>query len=96
MALGDDDLDVFFAEFAIPVVFNGKAAKGIFDAPGADSVFGEASVAGLDIRVLLPVNAFPVMPVGGDALTVGGNAFKVRKTNPLDDGAFIELKLKGT
>lgn len=94
MAIGDSDLGVFFADFGVPVVFGGVTAQGIFDAPGKDAIFDRTAVSDVDYALTLPAAAFSPMPKSGSRLTVSGVAYQVRSSNPLDDGALVDLRLR--
>lgn len=96
MPLGDADLasGVFFADFGVPVVFGKKTAFGNLDAPSKDSAFGDASVSGVEYRLEMAAVAFSPMPDVDALLTVGGVRYKVRSSDPMDDGAVVELRLR--
>jgi hypothetical protein len=97
MPLGDADIasGVFFSDFAVPVVFGEQAARGNFDAPGKDSIFGDTtSVSNNEYRVEMAATAFSPFPEVDDVLTVNGQRYKIRAISPLDDGATVEVKLK--
>lgn len=98
---GDADLRVFFRDFGVPVVFNGvstysdgEVIKGNLDAPGKDAMFDRASVSNVEYRLELPANAFTPFPASTQAISVDGAQYKVQSSEPLDDGALVELKLR--
>ena len=98
MAFGDSDLDIFTADFGIPVTFNGVTANGILDQPVktglADSGFGGISSPRPMLRV--PYNAFSPMPAQGDAITVDGLQYVIADEDSDTDGSFVWYPLKVT
>jgi hypothetical protein len=86
MPLGDADIasGVFFAEFGVSVVFGAQpAAKGILDAPGKDSQFGDQlSVSNQEYRLEVAGVAFAPFPGPGDLLIVDGQRYKVESASP--------------
>lgn len=93
---GDADLPTFFADFGVPVIFNGKTAMGNFDRPEqvklADQGFGGVETAFPAVR--LPYNAFAVMPVTGNTVTFDGCDYTVAERTTEADGGVICLELK--
>jgi len=96
MPLGDMDLaaGVFFQDFGRAVTFGAQAAKGNFDAPAKDAVFGPSKVSDLEYRLELAAVSLNPFPVVGDTLYVDEAAYKVRSADPMDDGAIIALQLR--
>ena len=98
MALGDNDLGVFFSDFADTVTFGQQTAQGNVDGPSKDGVFDKLSVSDQEYRVELSAAAFSPMPVPKQTLAIttgrfAGN-YTVRSVDPLDDGATVEIKLR--
>ena len=94
MAFGDSDLGVFFGTTGDPVAFGSQSTRGNLDEAGSDG-----DVIGLQVEDCSHVleigrGSLSPMPKAGDALTVGGRSFKVRKRLPVDDGAIVRLWLK--
>jgi len=96
MLLGAADIAVFFADFAVPVVFGGVTAQGILDAPIqtglADQTFGGLEIAKPEVR--LPFNAFSPMPVQRQAITVNGVSYTVSDPTAESDGLVVCYRLK--
>ena len=85
-----------FADFGVPVFFNGTQAAGILDTytdtfshGGGPGAFGS-----VEYVLRLPFNAFSPMPVSLDAITVDGTDFTVRDAPKNQDAAIVELRLK--
>ena len=72
MAFGDSDLPAFFGDFGVDVAFNGVTVLGLMDNPVAikmaDRGFGGFETQMPALR--LPYNAFTVMPVETDQMTI--------------------------
>jgi hypothetical protein len=94
MAFGDGDLPVFFADFGVPVVFQGQAATGLLDTPS--SMFERGGPGGMESErycLRLPFNAFTSMPYPGVSITVDGVAYKVKTRTKQEDGKIVEFEL---
>lgn len=92
MAFGDDDLGVFFSDFAVDAVFNGVTAQVLLDA------FDQASgaVPNVDASeritdVCAPTSAWAPFPKRGSVLTVDGTDMRVRDLAQEKDGALTHL-----
>jgi len=95
MPLGDNDLGVFFNEFAVPVVFGGQAARGNFDAPSDEFAFGSgpSTMEQQCYSVTLPYNAFSTVPKSKDSISVGGKNYTVKARKYSQDGKIMTLEL---
>jgi archaellum component FlaF (FlaF/FlaG flagellin family) len=82
--LGQNDLDLFLADFGVPVVLNGSTVKGIFDSP--TNVTAEGMILTNDYVVTLKT----------PSITVNGTAYTVRDARMMDDGAFCEILVTKT
>lgn len=91
--LGQNDLDLFLADFGIPVVLNGSTVKGIFDSP--TNVTAEGMILTNDYVVTLKTPSSG-LPVFGTSITVNGTAYTVRDARMVDDGAFCEILVTKT
>lgn len=94
MAFGDSDLGIFFGTTGDQVVFGSQSTRGNLDEAGSDG-----DVIGLQVEDCTHVleigrGALSPVPKSGDALTVDGRSFKVRKQTPVDDGGIVRLWLK--
>jgi hypothetical protein len=93
---GDADLPTFFADFGVPVNFQGVASKGNFDRPVdvklSEQGFGGAIIATPAVR--LPYNAFRPMPKSRDLVTVDGTDYTVSEPTSEADGAVVCYELK--
>jgi hypothetical protein len=91
MAFGDEDLCVFFSDFAVPLVFNGVAAKGLVDSYDQDLSPNGVSLQGRVTDVTLPSSAWSPFPKQGATVTVDGKDMKVRDIAQEKDGAISHL-----
>jgi hypothetical protein len=95
---GDADLPVFFADFGVPVIFNGRQAMGNLDNPMAvklaDQGYGGVVTELPSIR--LPHNAFRPMPRPNDRILVDGQDYSVTEPAAQEDGAVVMYELKRT
>lgn len=96
MSLGDSDLPVFFADFGIPVVFNGFTTNGIFESPSEleNLASNGGSFEQQERVVLIASTAFVVPPKARDALTVDGTSYTVKSREYIGDGKTIRYRLK--
>jgi hypothetical protein len=94
MPIGNGDLEVFFADFGVSVVFAGNSALGNFDQTTENDMFGDASIGKPKYRLELPANAFNPFPKPEDVIQVDGITYKVREVNRLEDGNIMEVLLK--
>lgn len=89
MAFGDDDLDTFFDEFAVCVVYRGVTKKGIVD---ENDVAAEGTPSRIVDRITsftIPTSAFDL--TRESAIKVDGVAMKVRDFMKIDDGAITRV-----
>ena len=98
MPIGDNDIasGVFFSDFAVDIELEGQPnAKGHFDCPGQDAVFGEYTTArNSKYRLEMSGTAFSPMPEAESFLTIKGAAYVVTSVEPMDDGATVEIWLR--
>jgi hypothetical protein len=98
MPIGDNDIasGVFFRDFAVHVEFAGQpTAKGNFDAPGKDAMFGSnTSVSDSEYRLEVSYVAFSPMPDVRSRLVVDGVPYIVTSSSPLDDGKTVEILMR--
>jgi hypothetical protein len=87
----DEDLDVFLADFGVPVSFSGSIAGmvGIKDGPGLLALPGEQhpGVQATDKTVLIRTDQKGTLKPK-DAITVDGTSGTVRDVLAYQDGAF--------
>lgn len=95
MSFGDGDLPVFFADFGVPVVFQGQMALGLVDTPS--NIFnhggGPGGMESERYCLRLAFNAFAAMPYPGKSITVDGVAYTVKTRSKLEDGKIVEFEL---
>lgn len=86
-----EDLDLFLADFAVPVTANGVSGSGILDQNSEIILGGE--VAMIDYVLTVKTSEFGSLAYG-DLITVDGDTYKV-ETQPLriDDGRFCKVPL---
>lgn len=96
MPFGDSDLPAFFGDFGVDVTFNGVTVLGLMDNPVAvklaDRGFGGFETQMPALR--LPYNAFTVMPVETDQITVDGVLYSVSERTAEGDGKIVCYALK--
>jgi hypothetical protein len=96
MSFVDDDLDAFFADLSVPVVFGSQTGKGLLDAPGNDldvRALGPG-IAVTDYSLTYKTTAFSPAPKVKDSITVGGISYIIRDIDTLDDGKLSKAMLK--
>ena len=100
MAFGDNDLDLFFVDFGVPVVLGAATFDGILD-DGSIELLGDGergAVVGTDKVVLVKTSDVPGSADAGTDLTVDGTAYTLRappqKWSGAPDGKFSLLYLK--
>lgn len=90
---GDDDLDVFFGEFAVPIIYAGQTVLGIVDSYDArESGYGLEMVDRIK-TVSVPYNAFATPLVREAAITVDGVAMVIKTPELMRDGAIITFSV---
>ena len=88
-----ENLDLFLADFGVPVVFGQVTGVGILDMPA--QVIADGMVITTDYKLTVRADLFGAMKYG-DAVTVNGIAYQVREPMLVDDGAFLEVSLSRT
>lgn len=76
---------IFLADFGIEATAGTASGLVIFDTPG-QLVLGDARMA-IEYAITYRPSDFPALRKG-NAITIGGAAYKVRVPEPLDDGVF--------
>jgi hypothetical protein len=95
---GDGDLDTFFDDFGVEIVFGGVTPnpKGILDQSTEDHTFpsqrSEVTVSVASVLILR--HKFPVPPKRNDPITVDGVARYVNYTNIEADGRTMRVWLR--
>lgn len=85
-----EDLDLFLADFGVPVVSGSTSGIGILDMPS--SIIADGVVLTTDYKVTCKTSLFGVLKYG-DSVTVSGISYTVREVMRLDDGSFCDLML---
>lgn len=94
MAFGDSDLDVFFSDSGVPVMFGAQSTRGNLDEAGSDNDIIGLQVGDNSHVLEIGRGSLSPMPRSGDAITVDGRPFRVRKQAPVDDGGIVRIWLK--
>ncbi len=83
-----ENLDAFFTDMAIVVVWNATTFKGLLDSP--DETVANGMVIDADQSVL--VKSSSVVGIkSGDAITVDGSSLTVKYAKKIDDGALSRI-----
>ena len=90
MALSED-LDQFLNDFGLSCTAGAVTALGILDMPGR-ILSADGMVISTDYLLTAKASDFGSL-LYGDSITVAGNAYTVRETLLIDDGAFVEISL---
>ena len=85
-----EDLDIFFQDFQDTVVYSSSTYKGILEEP--DEVVADGGVMTTDYMLTAKTSDLGTL-IFDAALTVNGDAYKVRSTRKIDDGSFCILSL---
>ena len=85
-----EDLDIFFQDFQDTVVYSGSTYKGILEEP--DEVVADGVVMTTDYMLTAKTSDLGTL-IFDAALTVNGDAYKVRSTRKIDDGSLCILSL---
>lgn len=80
-----ENLDVFLADFGVPVTDGTTATTGVLDMPS--EVIAGGMVITTDYALTIKSSAYPNLKYG-DALTVNSAAYTVREVRAQDDGQF--------
>ena len=86
-----EDLSVFLQDFGQTCTAGAVTALGILDMP--TQVISGDMVLSTDYTLTARAADFGGL-LAGDAITVGGVAYKVRETRKIDDGAFVQIALQ--
>jgi hypothetical protein len=86
-----EDLDLFFADFGVSFTAGAVSGMCIKDAPGLNILGNQ--VIQVDHQVLVKTSAFGGL-LYNDPVTVNGEAYTVRETMPVEDGAFSLITLE--
>lgn len=85
-----EDLDLFLADFGVPVNAGLVSGTGILDMPG--QVIADGMVLTTDYRLRVRSDTFGWLKFD-DVLTVNGHAYTVREAMPVEDGRFTDVLL---
>ena len=88
-----EDLDVFFSDFDDTVVYDSATYKGILEQP--DEMVADGVVMTTDYMLTAKTTDLGAL-IFDAALTVNGDAYKVRSTRKIDDGSLCILSLMKT
>jgi hypothetical protein len=92
MAL-DEDLTIFFDDFAVRCTSGATTANGILDMP--TQVLAGDMVLSTDYTLTARAADFGGL-LRGASITVDGTAYTVRETRLIDDGKLVEIGLQRT
>jgi hypothetical protein len=85
-----EDLDLFLADFGVPVSSGAVSGLGILDMPS--EIVADGVVLTTDYKVTVKTSQFGGL-IYGAAVTVDGVNYQVREAMKVDDGSFTELML---
>ena len=88
-----EDLDIFFQDFQDTVVYSDSTYKGILEEPY--EVVADGVVMTTDYMLTAKTSDLGTL-IFDAALTVNGDAYKVRSTRKIDDGSLCILSLMKT
>ena len=88
-----EDLDIFFQDFQDKVVQSGSTYKGSLEEP--DEVVADGVVMTTDYMLTAKTSDLGTL-IFDAALTVNGDAYKVRSTRKIDEGSLCILSLMKT
>ena len=86
-----EDLDLFLADFGVPVTAGDVSGIGIFDMPS--EIIADGVVLTTDYKVTAKASEFGDL-LNGSQVSVDGTAYTVRNVQFMDDGKFVELMLQ--
>jgi len=89
----DEDLDIYLADFGVPVTSGSKRGLGILDMPS--QIVADGVVLTTDYALTCLASIFGTLSYN-DSVTVDGIAYTVRESMRLDDGKFCTLMLTRT
>ena len=88
----DEDLSIFFDDFAVDFTWQGQTAKGILD-QSTFVVQGQVlSVNDKDLTLYKPHDVFPLM-APHELVYIGGVTYKIKRVSVADDGAVDAIAL---
>lgn len=85
-----EDLDVFLADFGLPVVMGSVSGIGVLDMPA--QMIADGMVITTDYKLTVRADLFGAMKYG-DTVSVNNLLYQVREPMLVDDGAFLEVSL---
>lgn len=86
----EEDLDLFLADFGVPVQVGGNQGIGILDVPA--QVIADGMVLTTDYELTVRSDQFGGL-VYGDGVTVDGVNYQVREAISVEDGKFTRVML---
>jgi hypothetical protein len=86
-----EDLDLFLADFGVPVTAGDVSGIGIFDMPS--EIIADGVILTTDYKVTAKASDFGDL-LNGSQVSVNGAAYTVRNVQFMDDGKFVELMLQ--
>jgi hypothetical protein len=86
-----EDLDLFLADFGVPVTAGDVSGIGIFDMPS--EIIADGVILTTDYKVTAKASEFGDL-LNGSQVSVNGAAYTVRNVQFMDDGKFVELMLQ--
>lgn len=97
MAFGDEDLDTFLSDFAVPVVYGATSTRGILRVydQGNPAPESDNSSIGRWVEVLVKTGSLPGL-AQETPITVNGPYYRVHSFDRMNDGAFTKLTLQAT
>lgn len=85
-----EDLDLFLADFGVPVSSGAISGIGILDMPS--EIIADGVVLTTDYKVTVKASLFGELNYGA-TVTVDGVDYTIREVMKVDDGSFVELTL---
>jgi hypothetical protein len=86
----NEGLDVFLADFGVPVVAGSISGVGILDMP--TQIVADGMVLTSEYALTVKASEFGGL-LYGDGITVDGVNYQVREVRKLDDGKFCEISM---
>lgn len=86
----EEDLDLFLADFGVPVNAGLVSGVGVLDMPG--QVIADGMVLSTDYKLTVRSDIFGWLKYD-DSVSVDGGVYKVREVLPVEDGRFTEVLL---
>lgn len=91
----DEDLSIFFDDFAIDFIWQGQTARGILDLATSVLPGQVLSVNEKTITLHKPHNVFPAM-APADRISINGKTYKILRIEAADDGVIDHVMLGAT